>query len=361
MTMVAPSGPENHSDDVASQTENAVCRTTRRRPPQSWWNLPNRCTIATPTHPDAPAAMPSIAQSRTYGMPERSDRLDFYIRDETRRHAITEPHRHAYFQIQFNLGDATEQRIGAITRPLPRGALAFILPYREHLIAHPPGAHFVVINFSQAFLRADLDVDPLDLEDVPAQRVPELAPFRFQDQLDFVLTGAAFDEARELAQRMLDTDRARRFGATTLLRGYLLQLIGLVCTQHAGALEQLAHSGAHGTGRHDTLVRVMRHVRANLTNVDLTLANTAQAAFLSPNYLAHLVRKETGSTFTELVTERRIALAQSLLAHTTRRIADIAQAVGFRDEGYFSRRFRARTGVSPKDYRDAHRTDAPRA
>ena len=75
---------------------------------------------------------------------------------------------------------------------------------------------------------------------------------------------------------------------------------------------------------------------------------------LSPNYLAHLVRKETGSTFTDLVTERRIALAQSLLAHTSRRIADIARSVGFRDEGYFARRFRARVGVSPKAYRDAN-------
>ncbi|VWD59950.1 response regulator receiver protein [Burkholderia lata] len=298
--------------------------------------------------------MPSTAPPRLYGMPERSDRLDFYIRDQASRQAITEPHRHAYFQIQFNLGGDTEQRIGGVTRPFPRGALAFVLPHREHLIPHPEGAHFIVINFSQAFLRADLDVDPLDLEDVPAHRFPELTPFRFQEHLDFILTGDTYDEARRLALCMLDTDRVRTFGSTTLLRGYLLQLIGLVCTQYAGALDKLAQRGAQRAGRRDALARVLRHVRANLTREDLTLAATAEAAFLSPNYLAHLVRKETGSTFTDLVTERRIALAQSLLAHTSRRIADIARSVGFRDEGYFARRFRARVGVSPKAYRDAN-------
>ncbi|MCM2495573.1 helix-turn-helix transcriptional regulator, partial [Burkholderia glumae] len=299
--------------------------------------------------------MPANPQPRTYAMPERSDRLDFYIRDQTSRQPITEPHRHAYFQIQFNLGGDTEQRIGGVTRPFPRGALAFILPFREHLIPHPPGAHFIVINFSQAFLRADLDVDPLDLDEVPVQRAPELAPFRFQERLDYILTGDAFDDARRLAQRMLDADRERGFGSATLLRGYLLQLIGLVSTQYAGALGRLAKSHcAQQAGRRDALARVMRHVRANLTSGELTLAGTAQAAFLSPNYLAHLVRKETGSTFTELVTARRIALAQSLLAHTTRRIADIAHEVGFRDEGYFSRRFRACVGISPKDYREAN-------
>lgn len=302
----------------------------------------------------AQSFMPSTAPPRLYGMPERSDRLDFYIRDQASRQAITEPHRHAYFQIQFNLGGDTEQRIGGVTRPFPRGALAFVLPHREHLIPHPEGAHFIVINFSQAFLRADLDVDPLDLEDVPAHRFPELTPFRFQEHLDFILTGDTYDEARRLALCMLDADRVRTFGSTTLLRGYLLQLIGLVCTQYAGALDKLAQRGAQRAGRRDALARVLRHVRANLTREDLTLAATAEAAFLSPNYLAHLVRKETGSTFTDLVTERRIALAQSLLAHTSRRIADIARSVGFRDEGYFARRFRARVGVSPKAYRDAN-------
>ncbi|MFP3747914.1 AraC family transcriptional regulator, partial [Achromobacter sp. SIMBA_011] len=83
----------------------------------------------------------------------------------------------------------------------------FVLPHREHLIPHPDGAHFIVINFSQTFLRADLDVDPLDLEDVPAHRFPELTPFRFQEHLDFILTGDAFDEARRLALCMLDADR----------------------------------------------------------------------------------------------------------------------------------------------------------
>ncbi len=306
--------------------------------------------------------MPANPQPRTYAMPERSDRLDFYVRDQTTRQPITEPHRHAYFQIQFNLGGDTEQRIGGVTRPFPRGALAFILPFREHLIPHPPGAHFIVINFSQTFLRADLDVDPLDLDEVPVQRVPELAPFRFQERLDYILTGDAFDDARRLAQRMLDTDRERGFGSATLLRGYLLQLIGLVSTLYAGALGRLAHShGAQKAGRRDALARVMRHIRANLTSGELTLTGTAEAAFLSPNYLAHLIRKETGSTFTELVTGRRIALAQSLLAHTTRRIAEIAHEVGFRDEGYFSRRFRACVGMSPKDYREANgEAGAPR-
>lgn len=292
--------------------------------------------------------------TRTYGMPERSDRLDFYIRDQTTRPAITEAHRHDYFQIQINLGGDTVQRIGGATRPFPRGAVAFILPYRLHLIPHPPESRFVVINFAQQFLRADLEDDPLDLEDVSIHRAVELAPFRFQEYLDFVLSDADLDEVRHLLDRMLETDATRGFGATALLRGYLLQLIGIVCARHAEPLLRLADSEKQRSGRRDALARVMRYVRAQIASDDLSLTSAAAAAFLSPNYLAHLIKKETGRTFTELVTDRRIALAQSLLVHSTKRVGEIAQRVGFRDEAYFSRRFRRATGMSPSDYRSAN-------
>jgi AraC-like DNA-binding protein len=135
-------------------------------------------------------------------------------------------------------------------------------------------------------------------------------------------------------------------------------LIGIVCARHAEPLLRLADSEKQRTGRRDALARVMRHIRAQIASDDLSLTSAAAAAFLSPNYLAHLIKKETGRTFTELVTDRRMALAQSLLAHSTKRVGEIALAIGFRDEAYFSRRFRRTTGMSPSDYRSAHHTTA---
>ena len=98
----------------------------------------------------------------------------------------------------------------------------------------------------------------------------------------------------------------------------------------------------------------MRYIRDHLAG-EVTLADAAAAAFLSPNYLAHLLKKETGKTFTDLVTERRLEFAQEQLAHSGQRIASIAHASGFADEAYFARRFRQRFGQSPKAYRDSVR------
>lgn len=280
-------------------------------------------------------------------MSERSDRLDFYIRDQAERPALTQPHRHEYFQIQVNCGGDTVQHIGGAVRPFARGTLAFILPQRLHLIPHPDDGCFVVVNFSQHFLRPDLDCDPLDLEDVSLGQVPELAPFRFQEYLDFHVPDPAFGDVMALLDRMREANRARRLGSAEYLRGCLLQLIGSVSMRYADKLGVLARGDAQKTGRRDALARVRAHVARHLADPSLSLAGAAAAAFLSPNHLAHVLRKEAGKSFTELVLERRMVLARSLLVATRQPVAEVARAAGFADAAYFSRRFQRFFGQSP--------------
>ncbi len=287
---------------------------------------------------------------RTYSLADRAAGPDFGIRDETSVTRIAEAHRHEYFQIQLNLAGNGEQHIAAASWPLRSGYLGFVLPYRVHRVTHPPGSKFYVISFSLRFLRPELDVDPLDLEDVPLARAPEFAPFLFQEYMDFRLAGADLALAREACRRMRTECARPRYASTELIRGNLLLLIGTVCRRHERAIARFAAAQAQRTSRRDALARVMRHVRENLGR-RLQLADAAAAADLSPNYLAHLIKKETGKTFVDLVTERRMEKAGELLAHTTLRIGEIAAATGFADEAYFARRFRQRYRMAPRQFR----------
>ncbi len=287
---------------------------------------------------------------RTYSMADRAAGPDFGIRDETSVTRIADAHRHEYFQVQLNLAGETKHHIAATTRPLGSGYLSFVLPYRVHRVPHPPGSKFYVVSFNLRFLRPELDVDPLDLEDVPLARAPELAPFLFQEYLDFQLRGDELTAAREACEWMAAESRHRRYCSLEMIRGHLLLLIGTVCQRYEQELTALAAKQAQRTSRRDALARVVRHVRENLAQ-RITLIGAAAAADLSPNYLAHLLKKETGKTFTDLVTERRMEKAQELLAHTTLRISEIAEAVGFEDGAYFARRFRQCYAIAPRDYR----------
>jgi AraC-like DNA-binding protein len=284
-------------------------------------------------------------------MAERASHLEFDIRDQAARAPLTRPHRHEYFQILITLDGSAQQTIGGAVRPVQPGTLTYVLPYRVHLVPLPEGSRFVVINFSQRFLRPDLEVDPLDLEDVPVSRVPELAPFLYQEHLDFVLSGADWEEAQAMLRQMCSENAERRFGSLEILRGMLLQLIGLTCRRYEADLLRLAGEKTRSASRRDALLRVSRYIRENLTR-DLNLTEAAATAFLSPNYLAHLLKNEVGKTFTDMVTERRMERAQELLANTAMRIAEVAHASGFPDEGYFTRRFRQWFGTTPRQYRE---------
>lgn len=287
---------------------------------------------------------------RTYTLSERAAGPDFGIRDERSVTRIAAAHRHEYFQIQLNVAGRTEQHIGATVRPLLPGSLSFVLPYRVHHVPHPAGSRFYVLSFTQRFLRPELDVDPLDLEDVPLERAPELAPFLYQEFADFRLSGAALKQARAACERMSAEAAERRYCWREIVRGELLLLIGLVCRAHEKALLSLAAGRAQVRSRRDALSRAVKYMREHLTG-RLSLGAVAAAADLSPTYLAHLLKKETGQTFTDWLTERRMDRARELLTHTPLKIGDVAAAVGFDDEAYFARRFRQRYGEPPGRYR----------
>lgn len=291
---------------------------------------------------------------KTYGMSERADHLDFDIRSQLVRPPLVRPHRHEYFQVQVSLQGDTEQNVAGTVRPFRRGYLSFILPYRVHVIPHPEGSRYVIINMSQQFLRPGLDVDPLDLEDVPLSRAPELAPFLFQEYADFWFTEEEFPEVEALLDKLAFENSYRRFGSIEMIRGLMLQLIALVCRKFEADLLRFSASQAQQGSRRASLQRAVRYIRDNLAG-EITLAEAAAAAFLSPNYLAHLLKKEIGKTFTDLVTERRLEFAQEQLAHSSQLIASVAHASGFADEAYFARRFRQRFGMTPKAYRDSVR------
>jgi AraC-like DNA-binding protein len=283
-------------------------------------------------------------------MAERVMNPDFGIHDERDVTRIEQAHRHEYFQVQVNLAGRTQHYIGATERMLEAGSLSFVLPYRVHRVPHPPGSRFYVLNFNQRFLRPELDVDPLDLEDVPLEHAPELAPFLFQEFMDFRLDGADLKAAHDGCRRMMEENTRRRFCSLEIIRANLLLLIAAVCRRYETDLLRMAAEQAQRKSRRDALSRVIRHVRDNLMQ-RISLADAAAAAALSPNYLAHLLKKETGKTFTDLVTERRMEKAQELLTHTTLRISEVAEAVGFEDVAYFARRFKQYYDIAPRDYR----------
>lgn len=84
----------------------------------------------------------------------------------------------------------------------------------------------------------------------------------------------------------------------------------------------------------------------------LSLRDVAREVAMTPGHLTTLVRRRTGRTVQDWITERRMTKARALLAETELPVSEVARLVGIPDPGYFSRTFRRMHGTSPRDWRN---------
>lgn len=83
----------------------------------------------------------------------------------------------------------------------------------------------------------------------------------------------------------------------------------------------------------------------------LTLKQVAHICAINTSYLGQIFKKETGESFTNYVNKYRIEKAKELLSHSSLRVYEIAEKVGFTDYHYFLRIFKKITGVIPTETR----------
>jgi AraC family transcriptional regulator, transcriptional activator of pobA len=87
----------------------------------------------------------------------------------------------------------------------------------------------------------------------------------------------------------------------------------------------------------------------------ISLKDVARAVSLSPGHLTTVVRRKTGRTVLEWITERRMAEARRLLVETDLAVEEVGRRVGYGDPGYFVRSFRSTHGATPLGWRRAGR------
>ena len=115
--------------------------------------------------------------------------------------------------------------------------------------------------------------------------------------------------------------------------------------------ERVLQSGG-STVRSAHLARIEGFVRRHIDDPDLGPDEVAAGCGISVRYLHELLR-DTNQTLGQWIRDQRLAAAQEDLANSSdkRSIGAIAYARGFADQAQFSRAFRARYGITPKEAR----------
>ncbi|MEZ5912495.1 MAG: helix-turn-helix domain-containing protein [Paracoccaceae bacterium] len=108
------------------------------------------------------------------------------------------------------------------------------------------------------------------------------------------------------------------------------------------------------------LARIEAFVHRHIDDPDLGPEGVATGCGISVRYLHELLR-DTNTTLGQWIRDQRLQAAQEDLANPAdaRSIGEIAYAHGFADQAQFSRAFRARFGLTPKEMRAGHRRPDP--
>ncbi|MDX8510786.1 AraC family transcriptional regulator [Mesorhizobium captivum] len=173
-------------------------------------------------------------------------------------------------------------------------------------------------------------------DDRPATRLDPANPAvrHLERTIDFLLQSDEVGEERALSRQ-----------AGTALADLIVLALG-------GKGEAAEIAAARGL-RAARLREALAVIEARFADPTLSTDMVARAVGLSRRYLNTLLL-ESGRTFAERVLELRLQKACAMLSDIRKdatKVSDIALAAGFNDVSYFNRRFRARFGASPTQYR----------
>jgi RpiB/LacA/LacB family sugar-phosphate isomerase len=106
------------------------------------------------------------------------------------------------------------------------------------------------------------------------------------------------------------------------------------------------------------LQRVLSHIRENIAQ-ELSVGELAEVAGMSQYYFSKLFKISTGTTPHQYVMRQRVERSQELLRENKLGLSEIATMVGFETQSHFTSVFHRVANLTPKHYRDMHRTNPP--
>lgn len=101
--------------------------------------------------------------------------------------------------------------------------------------------------------------------------------------------------------------------------------------------------------RNNAVQTVLEWVQADCSH-SWSIDSLADSLHVNACYLSHLFKEQTGRCFTDYLAEQRICRAVELMRTTDLSLAQIGEKVGYNDPNYFSRVFKKRRGMGPREF-----------
>lgn len=99
----------------------------------------------------------------------------------------------------------------------------------------------------------------------------------------------------------------------------------------------------------DNKSRIVLEVEQYITqnyDKELSIREIAQRVFVTPNYLCYLYKKNTKRTLNQFILDTKMKKARKFVCETNMKFGEIADALGYANQNYFTRLFTKYFGES---------------
>lgn len=217
--------------------------------------------------------------------------------------------------------------------PMKRGTLCFVGRQKYH---------YTFPNLSEPYVRTKLFVSSEELDRVVKLLSSEskLCGMLSENQMTMVTLGER--SVKKLEEIFWELSEASPEAECYQVKVYaaMLELISL-----------LFPSDTEKVPNHfDKIQAAVEYINLHITE-DIVIDRICDACYMSKYHLCRLFKKEVGLTIMQYVLKTRITLAKEMLASNDATVMAISENCGFSSISYFSRAFKAETGMTPLQYR----------
>ena len=95
----------------------------------------------------------------------------------------------------------------------------------------------------------------------------------------------------------------------------------------------------------------IKYIEENYYLNNLNINDISNKLEVTSSYLSKLLKKETGLSFIDYLTDVRISKSMCIMEDPTVKIYDVAELIGYSNQHYFCRAFKKVVGISPTEYK----------
>lgn len=199
----------------------------------------------------------------------------------------------------------------------------------------------VYIPENLGYVKADLAEMPID-EKLVHRNVYYPANIQFPEKM--VMNEHA--RFRELFKRLLNQFQNRGFGSEMLMKSTFYEMLYMVISQIK------ENNQEENVDDHEIVYRYLQNLADDYDN-HMDVASIALEYGMSPKKFRGVFKSAMQKTPKAYIIERKIQKAKELLETNRYHVGEVAYMLGYDDVFYFSKLFKRKVGISPRQYAES--------